>query len=78
MCKQWAILSQVLCSVGNYAELDAVQRVDVGRLQGDSSTLWLKVYSSPITKVWVVTFDGDKSCCQQVATCAAENAAAQE
>ncbi len=44
---------------------DAVQRVDGGRLD---ITIWLKVYSSPITKVWVVTFDGDKSCHQQVAT----------
>jgi len=37
--------------------LDAVQRVDVGRSQ-----VWLrlKVYSSPIAKAWVVTFDGDE------------------
>lgn len=36
--------------------MDAVQRVDGGR----SDKIWLKMYSSPSTKVWVLTFDGDE------------------
>jgi hypothetical protein len=42
--------------------MDAVQRVDGDRSQ---INLWHKMYSSPLTKAKVLTFDGDKASCRQ-------------